>query len=90
TRANRRPGWGYAVTNDYTGTALDGEIYALRLDGSRRVERYGRYRGVNNTYNDPPRAVPSPDGKRLVFASNWGSPTGPLQAYVLDLRPLCP
>ena len=90
TRSNLRRGWGYAVTNDYTGTALDGEIYALKLDGSRGIERYGRYHGVNSRYDDAPKAVPSPDGKRLLFASNWGSTTGPIQAYVLDLRPRCP
>jgi len=27
----------------------------------------------------------------VVFASNWGASTGrPIQAYVVDIRPICP
>ena len=80
----------YAVVNDFLGSPVDGEMFAVALDGSQRIERYGRYRGVASSYNAEPHPSPSPDGKRIVFASNWGNTAGPIQAYVLDMRSLCP
>jgi hypothetical protein len=91
TRNVRRPGWGVAVTNDRTAFALSGEIYAIRLDGSQTVERYGRHRTNNSDYDAAPFASPSPDGKRIMFRSNWGNASGrPVGAYVIDARPICP
>jgi hypothetical protein len=91
TRNTGRAGWGFAATNDVTGYALDGEIYAVKLDGSKRVERYAHHRSNNIDYDSAPFPTPSPDGKRVVFASNWGASTGrPVQAYVVDMRPICP
>ena len=91
TRNVRRPGWGVGVTNDRTAFALSGEIYAIRLDGSQTVERYGRHRTNNSDYDAAPFASPSPDGKRIMFRSNWGASSGrPVGAYVIDTRPICP
>jgi len=91
TRNTARAGWGYAATNDRTGYALDGEIYAVRLDGAQRVERYAHHRANNIDYDSAPFPTPSPDGKRVVFASNWGASGGrPIQTYVVDVRPICP
>jgi len=91
TRNTARAGWGYAATNDRTGYALDGEIYAVRLDGAQRVERYAHHRANNIDYDSAPFPTPSPDGKRVVFASNWGASGGrPIQTYVVDIRPICP
>jgi len=87
TRNNLRRGWGYSVTNDYTGSVLDGEMYALKFDGSGTIERYGRTRNNDIDYQSEPHAVPSPDGKRIMFASNWGAASGrPVQTYVIDFR----
>jgi hypothetical protein len=34
--------------------------------------------------------VPSPSGRRVLFASDWESGTNrPVHAYVADARPLC-
>jgi hypothetical protein len=91
TRSTARPGWGYAATNDRTGYAFDGEIYAVNLAGGGRVERYAHHRANNTDYDSAPFPTASPDGKRVVFASNWGSSTSrPVQTYVVDIRPICP
>jgi WD40 repeat protein len=91
TRSTARPGWGYAATNDRTGFPLDGEIYAVKLDGSLSIERYAHHRANNVDYDSAPFPTPSPDGRRVLFASNWGDASGrPVQAYVADTRQLCP
>jgi hypothetical protein len=83
-------GWGFASTNDRTGTALDGEIYAVKLDGSGTVQRLAHHRANNVDYDSAPFPTASPDGKRVVFASNWMSSGRPVQAYVVDVRNVCP
>jgi hypothetical protein len=30
--------------------------------------------------------VPSPDGLKVLFRSDWGNSSGAVQAYVIDLR----
>jgi len=91
TRNTARSGWGYAATNDRTGFPLDGEIYAIKLDGSLTVERYAHHRANNIDYDSAPFPTPSPDGRRVLFSSNWGDETGrPVQAYIVDTRQLCP
>jgi len=90
TRNTRRQGWGYASTNNLTSFVLSGEIYALKLDGSQSVERYGHFRSNQTDYEAAPFPSPSPDGKRIVFRSNWGASSGrPVQTYVFDTRS-CP
>ena len=70
---------------------LSGEIYAIRLDGSQTVERHGRHRTNDSDYDAAPFASPSPDGKRIMFRSNWGNASvRPVGAYVIDTRPICP
>jgi hypothetical protein len=90
TRNNLRPGWGYGVVNDRTGYLLDGEIFALKLDGSQRLERLAHHRSTASSYDAEPHPVASPDGKRVVFGSNWGTSGGAIQAYVVDVRNICP
>jgi len=86
-RNTARWGWGYAATNDKTTYALSAEIYALRLDGSQGVERFGHHRSNITDYDAYPFAAPSPDGKRIAFRSNWGAAGGrPIATYVLDAR----
>jgi uncharacterized protein YjdB len=91
TRAYRRPGWGLAVTNDAAGSIFDREIYWVKLDNSGTVQRVGHHRTKMTDYNASPFAVPSPDGKRIAFGSNWGASSGrPVQTYVIDTRAICP
>jgi hypothetical protein len=83
-------GWGFASTNDDTGAALDGEIYGIKLDGSGTVQRLAHHRANNVDYDSAPFPTASPDGKRVVFASNWMSSSRPVQAYIVDTRDICP
>ena len=66
-------------------------MYAVKLDGSQAIERWGHHRAVasGSDYNAYPFPTPSPDGKRVLFSSNWGA-SRPVQAYVVDTRPICP
>ena len=88
TRNINRPGWGYACTNDVTGSYLDDTIYAIKLDGSQ-VERWCRHRSNGTVGNSAPYACPCLDGKRVFFRSDWkaGSPTS---GFVVDVRDICP
>jgi hypothetical protein len=91
TRNNLRRGWGYSAVNDRTGYPLDGEIFAMKLDGSQQIQRLAHHRANNVDYDSAPFPTASPDGKRVVFASNWGASTGrPVQAYIVDTRNICP
>jgi hypothetical protein len=87
TRATKRPGWAYAATNDRTGYPLDGDVYAIKLDGSKQVERWADHRAENVSYESAPFPVPSPDGRQVLFASNWGNASGPIQTYVAACAP---
>jgi hypothetical protein len=81
-----RPGWAYSSINN-TGSPFDREVYAAKMDGSGAVERYAHHRSTAGDYLSQPHAVPSPDGKRVMFRSDWGSSTHrPVQGYVVDAR----
>jgi len=55
------------------------------------IERFTHHRSRVTGYEALPMPVPSPDGRRILFNSNWGDPSGrPMQAYVVDTRQLCP
>src|SRR5262245_1180731 len=71
-RATDRPGWFYVTYARATpGKRFDGEIVAVKMDGSGSVERYGHYHSTASTYRSQAQAVPSPDGRRILFASDW-------------------
>lgn len=87
-KAYKRPGWGYGVVNTTDG-GLGGELFAAALSGPMRVERYAHHRSsvtsgsAGFNYNSEPHAVPSPDGKQYMFASNWGS-TSVVSAFIVS------
>jgi len=60
------------------------EITAVATDGSQRVRRLAEHNSVDNGYDTEPHGSPSPDGKRAIFASNWGVKDGPVAAYVVE------
>ncbi len=87
----RRPGWAY-VSHPYNGphwAPFRNEVFAVKLDGSLQIERLAHLRAPTPTYESQPQIVPSPDGRRVIFASNWNASSGPVQAYVADVRSLC-
>jgi len=90
-RNYKRKGW------CYVGTREDGyrEVYALKLDGSKTVQRFAKTnaRGSedpilgdanNYHYATHPTAIPSPCGTRALFWSDYGNPEGYLYVYKDD------
>jgi len=90
-RNYKRKGW------CYVGTREDGyrEVYALKLDGSKTVQRFAKTnaRGAedpilgdanNYHYSTHPTVIPSPDGTRALFWSDYGNPDGFLYVYKGD------
>jgi len=103
-RSQDRLGWVYLNydTLDAMSTSprrFSNEVVAYATDGSRRMQRFGYMHAFEytqssippeNTDDDEAQPVPSRDGKRIVFASNWTLKTiTPLSqkqynSYVLD------
>jgi len=94
TRSFDRLGWAYVSYYPAPGQRFDDEVIAVKLDGSKAVERLGHmHSDVAGCYRCETHAVPSRDGLRVLWASNWminGAGTGTptlTQAYVVDSRP---
>jgi hypothetical protein len=75
------------------GMRYNGEILAVKLDGSGQVERFGHYHSTAKPYRAEAHPVPSPDGRRVLFASDWADDCGSgcgskgvINAYVYDAR----
>jgi len=93
----------YYIGNDSGGDRFNEEIMAVKMDGSGSVERFaqshsdwenatgttGQYSSKDSDYDyrSQPHEVPSPDGKRVIFASNWvyhGNGGQGIEDYVID------
>lgn len=71
-RNHDRPGWAYVSYYAQDGMRYSGEIIAVKLDGSKQVERFAHHHThVDDAYEAEPHAVPSRDGQRVLFTSNW-------------------
>lgn len=73
-RNTGRPGWVYVTYSTglpQYGRRFAGEIVAVKMDGSGEVERYGHYHSTGKPYRAEAHGVPSPDGRRVLFASDW-------------------
>lgn len=89
TRNLLRPGWAY-VTYQGSGDSWPpyfDEIVAVKLDDSLTVERLVHHHGIKSVYEAEAHGSPSPDGTKVIFASNWDNDGGPIGAYVVDLCP---
>jgi hypothetical protein len=92
TRNVRRPGWAYVGYFKKDGKRFSDEIVAVKLDGSRTVERLAHKHAVTSgCYRCESHPVPSPDGRRVLFASNWADDCAggcgdarDIKAYVLE------
>jgi hypothetical protein len=95
-RNTLRPGWVYVTYGRGAanrGRRFAGEIVAVKLDGSGTVQRFGHTHSSGKPYRAEAHGVPSPDGRRILFASDWtddcspgcGSP-GVFGGYVIDAR----
>lgn len=86
-RNYKRPGWVYVTyqtRDEPKNYPYQNEIVAVKLDGSR-IERICNTRSNNFNYVAESHGSPSPDGTRVIFASDWDSGTFPVQAYVVDI-----
>ena len=86
----KRPGWAnvtYQTRNPNWPPYWD-EVLAVKLDGSMEVQRIAHLHTRVTDYLTEAHAVPSPDGKRVLWASNWEAASGrPIGAYVAVLDP---
>jgi hypothetical protein len=92
----QRPGWFYVTYSGdpvFANRKFQGEVIAVKMDGSSEVQRFAHHRSSQDYYQAEAHAVPSPDGKRVLIASNWcvGTPEpcpdpDRVQAYVIDAR----
>lgn len=84
TRCLNREGWAIVTYNYRNGyDPYRNELCAVKLDGTR-VERICHLYALDNSYDAEPQGCVSPDGLKVVFASNWESTSNPIQAYVVD------
>ncbi len=74
-RAYQRPGW--ALKSD------NGELYAVKLDGSGIVQRFAHERSTRSSYDSQTKGVISPDGSKVMWNSDWGG--GTVYAYVAEM-----
>ena len=87
----QRPGWCYIsdFQNNPSFPVGYEQIYALKLDGSKTVEVFGVDHGSYDscfTCNEyTARAVPSRDGSKVIFTSDWGAGTSaPSYDYIVQ------
>jgi hypothetical protein len=69
-----RPGWIYLSVYDNTvtsGRTGHDQLVAVKTDGSGTVEVFGFSHHQNIVYGAMPMAVPAPDGRRVLFGSEW-------------------
>ncbi|MEO8932828.1 MAG: T9SS C-terminal target domain-containing protein [Xanthomarina sp.] len=70
-RNTNRPGWAY-VSEGCCETIGKKEIFAIKLDRSNTVERFGLHHATRNqAYQQQAQAAPNRDGTKVMFASNW-------------------
>ena len=67
----KRPGWCYVSAHDSNGTAMY-EVFAVKLDESQTVERFAHHHTSASSESAQARGVPSPDGTKVMFGSDWG------------------
>jgi uncharacterized protein YjdB len=88
-----RPGWAYVGYTPASGKRFNDEIIAVTLDGTQTVERLvHKHTDDSGCYQCEAHSVPSRDGKRVMWASNWmsngtGGSSSAIEAYVVDTRP---
>jgi hypothetical protein len=82
-----RPGWVYVGFYRAEGKKFSDEVVAVKLDGSGSVERYSHKRSVfSGCYRCESHPVPSRDGHRILFASNWAENCGGLCGASGDIK----
>lgn len=70
----KRPGWCYVSTNQEGYK----DVFALKLDGSGKVNRFAQHHQTSSAYGSP-----NPDGTKALFKSTWDS-TSELNSFVIE------
>lgn len=77
-RNTKRPGWAYTTTNIFLNNQYgkekapgQGEIIAVKLDGSNTIQRFTKFYTQKKDYNHEVQGTVNHDGTRVLFASNW-------------------
>lgn len=86
----KMPGWALVSTSigyscDYAYNYRT-EIFAIKLDGSGKIRNYGYSYTSYDNYNSQTKAIFSPDGTKVMFASDWGvfGAAGNTTAYIAE------
>ena len=77
-----RPGYAY-VSQDYQDHS--GQIIAFKLDNSSLVEHFGHHFSTSSSYLKSPMPVPSPNGDKIMFKSDFGDSTTDV-VYVFETK----
>ena len=95
-RAVYRPGWAYVGYYKSDGKRNSDEVVAVKLDGSLTVQSIAhKHSASDGCYRCESHPVPSPDGRRVLFASNWMQdcsgdcgPSTEIKDYVATVPPV--
>ncbi len=76
-----RPGWAYVSQDENTR-----QIIACRLDRSGIVEHFGHHFSSATSYLKSPMPVPSPNGDKVMFKSDFGHSENQEEIYVFEAQ----
>lgn len=87
-----RPGWAYLTEFADPHTQVEKANYqlafAVKIDGSGIVERFAHvHHSATVAYDRSPFGVPSRDGTRMMFRSDWEDGDGPVYSYIAGMPP---
>ena len=87
TRNLNRPGWAYVDYFQEDGKRFSDEVIAVKLDGSKAVQRFAHKHSVfEGCYRCESHVAPSLDGRRMLFASKIATAGKPASGTAL--RPM--
>jgi len=93
TRNLDRPGWVYVGYHTDAGKKYGDEIIAVKMDGSKSVQRFAhKHSAYSGCYRCESHSVPSRDGRRVLWASNWAQncstcgSSSDIKAHIVDAR----
>ncbi len=87
-RGINNPGWALVSTDINKEFHYDTQLFEIKLDGSGIIRHFGYARSSCTTYDNWPMGSVSPDGKKVIFNSDWkyGTGSGNAVAYISDYR----
>ncbi len=85
-----RPGWAYLTEFADKNTQVRKPNYqlafAVKIDGSGMVEHFAHvHHSATIAYDRSPFGVPSRDGSKIMFRSDWEDGGGPVYSYVAQM-----